>query len=213
VRNGVARRVLLLVPPLAFAVLAGFHPAPKVERQAVMDVATWFAAFHMIQLVLTGLVVISVLILAEELGALQAWSTRLGLGAFMIFFSAYDAVAGIATGLALRSARDLPVAQQEAVWQTVKDWPGFDATVFTLGVVGTLGWVVALVGVALAARRLGAPRTEWILLALAGIFLLGSHPFPFGTIAFGCLFIAALAHELARARAEVPEPAVGGGSV
>ena len=210
--NAIARRVLLLVPPLAFAGLAVLHPAPEVERQAVMDVATWFAAFHIIQLVLTGLVVISVLLLADELGALHAWSTRLGIGAFLIFFSAYDAVAGIATGLALRRARDLPAVQQEAVWQTVKDWPGFDATVFTLGVVGTLGWVVALVGVALAARRLGAPRTEWILIALAGVFLLGSHPFPFGTIAFGCLFVAAVVHEWTRGRAQVPEPAVGVGS-
>jgi hypothetical protein len=211
VRARVARRVLLLAPPLAFAGLAGIHPAPEVERQAVMDIATWFAAFHMIQLVLTGLVTISVVLLAEELGASRRWSTGLGLGAFLIFFSAYDAVAGIATGLALRSARDLPVAQQEAVWQTVKDWPGIDAPVFALGVVGTLGWVVALVGVALAARRLGAPRTEWIFIALAGVFLLGSHPFPFGTIAFGCLFVAALVHEWTRARAQVPEPAVGVG--
>ena len=113
--------------------------------------ATWFAAFHVIQLVLVGLVALTVVLLADEFGAAGAWSMRLGMGVFLIFFSAYDAVAGIATGLAMRTARDLPAAQQAGVWETVKDWPGFELSVFTLGIVGTLGWVVALVLVVSAA--------------------------------------------------------------
>ena len=195
---GTIRRVLLLVPALAFAVFAVFHPNPEINAQAVMDVATWFAAFHAIQLLLIGLVAVSVLILADEFGAAGAWTTRLGIGVFLIFFSAYDAVAGFSTGLAMRSARELPAAQQEVVFQTVKDWPGFDPSVFALNIIGTLGWVVALVGLALIARRAGAARSEWIFLGLAGLFLLGGHPFPFGTITFGCVFIAALLHEISR---------------
>jgi hypothetical protein len=192
--SATVRRVLLLAPPLAFAAFEGLHPRPDVNAEAVMEVATWFAAFHAIQLVLIGLVAISVAILADELGAARAWSTRLGMGVFLIFFSAYDAVAGIATGLAMRTARDLPAAQQQGVWETVKDWPGVDPPVIAINVVGTLGWVVALVGIALIARRAGVGRSEWILIGLAGVFLMGGHPFPFGTIAFGCLFIAALVH-------------------
>ena len=110
--SATTRRVLLLAPPLAFAAYEGIHPRPDVNAQAVMEIATWFATFHAIQLVLIGLVAVSVAILADELGAASAWSTRLGLGVFLIFFSAYDAVAGIATGLAMRTARDLPAAQQ-----------------------------------------------------------------------------------------------------
>jgi uncharacterized membrane protein len=200
--SATARRVLLLAPPLAFAAFEGIHPRPEVNAQAVMEIATWFAAFHAIQLVLIGLVAVSVAILADELGAARAWSTRLGMGVFLIFFSAYDAVAGIATGLAMRSARDLPAAQQAAVFETVKDWPGFDPSVFALNIVGTLGWVFALIGIALIARRGGVARSEWILIGLAGFFLLGGHPFPFGTIAFGCLFIAALVHVRTTARAD-----------
>jgi hypothetical protein len=195
---GTIRRVLLLVPAFAFAVFEIFHPDPAFNAQAVMDVATWFAAFHAIQLLLIGLVAVSVLIFADEFGAAGAWTIRLGIGVFLIFFSAYDAVAGFSTGLAMRSARDLPPAQQEAIFQTVKDWPRFDPPVYALSIIGTLGWVVALVGLALMARRAGAGRSEWIFLGLAGLFLLGGHPFPFGTITFGCLFIAALVHEISR---------------
>ena len=125
---------------------------------------------------LIGLVGLSVLLLADSFGYATAWTTRLGVGAFLVFFSAYDAVAGIATGLAMRNARDLPPAQQEGVWVTVKDWPGFDPAVFSLNVVGTLAWVVAVGALALAARRRGAPRAQWILIGLAALAPAGRPP-------------------------------------
>ncbi len=186
------RRGFMLAPPLALAVLEFFHPQPDVNAQAVMDVATWFVAFHAIQLILIGLVALSVLLLAEELGQAPTWAFRLGLGAFLTFYSAYDAVAGIGTGLAMRTARDFGPAEQEAVFETVKDWPAFDPLLFSINVVGTIGWVVAVGALAFAARRGGAPRSQWIFIALAAFFLLGGHPFPFGTLAFGSLFVAAL---------------------
>jgi hypothetical protein len=78
----------------------------------------------------------------------------------------------------------------------VKDWPAVGPP-FALSIVGTLGWrwVAAVGALGLAARRQGAPRPEWIVIALAAVFLLGGHPFPYGTIAFGCFFIGALLYE------------------
>jgi hypothetical protein len=191
---GALRRVLLLAPPLLLAGLEVLHPQPDENARAVMDVATWFAGFHVIQLALTGLVGLSVLLLADNFGRANAWVTRLGVGIFLVFFSAYDAVAGIATGLAMRSARDLSAVQQEGVFEVVKDWPAFGPP-FVLSIIGTLGWLVAVGALALAARRQGAPRSEWTLIGLAAVFLLGGHPFPAGTLAFGCFFLAALLHE------------------
>jgi hypothetical protein len=187
-------RALLLTPPFALAVLEVFHPNPDFNVQALLDASTWFAWFHVIQLVLTGLVALSVLLFAADYGRANAWTTRLGIGAFLVFFSAYDTLAGIGTGLAMHTARDLPAAQQEGVFAVVKDWPGV-GPVFALSIVGTLGWVVAVGALALAARRLGASRLEWIALALAAVFLMGGHPFPWGTLAFGSLFVAVLLHE------------------
>jgi hypothetical protein len=54
----------------------------------------------------------------------------------------------------------------------------------------------AVGALALAARRQGAPRLEWIFVGLAAVLLLGGHPFPAGTLAFACFFAAALLHEL-----------------
>jgi hypothetical protein len=188
------RRVLLLTPPLALAVLEVFHPNPAHNVQALMDASTWFAWFHVIQLVLTGLVALSVLLLAADYGRASAWITRLGIGVFLLFFGSYDVLAGIGTGLAMRTARGLPVEQQEGVFSVVEDWPAV-GPVFALSIVGTLGWLIAVGALAMAVRRLGGPRPEWIALALAAVFLLGGHPFPAGTLAFGSLFVAMTFHE------------------
>jgi len=161
--------------------------------QALLDASTWFAGFHVIQRVLTGLVALTVLLLAADFGRTRAWTARLSIGLFLVFFSAYDTLAGIGTGLAMRSARDLSAAQQEGVFTVVKDWPGLGPP-FVLSIVGTLGWGVA-VGTHALARRLGASRPEWIMLALAAVFVLGGHPFPQGTLASGSLFAAVLFHE------------------
>lgn len=193
------RRVLLLAPPLLFAGLAVAHPQPESNLESLMDAGTWFAVFHVIQLVLTGLVAVSVLLLADSFGRATAWMTRVGVGLFLVFFSAYDTLAGIGTGLAMRSARDLPLAQQEGVFSVVKDWPGL-SSLFALSILGTLGWVVAVGTLALAARRQGVRRLEWVLLALSAVFLMAGHPFPGGTVAFGSFFLAALVHEFGSGR-------------
>ena len=189
------RRVLLLAPPLVLAVFTVLHPQPDENAPSLMDASTWFMGFHMIQLGLVGLVAVSVFVLADQFHRAHAWQTCLGMGLFLVYFSAYDTLAGIGTGLAMRSARDLPTSQQEALFDIVKNWPGLEPWVFWLSIVGTFGWVLALGYLAVVARGAHAPRSEWLFVALAAFFLLLGHPAPFGTIAFGSLFLAAVIHE------------------
>ena len=190
-RLGPGEWVLVLTPPLALAALELFHPQPEQSVSALLDVATWFTVFHVVQLALIGLVGLSVLLLARVVGGVHTWSLRLGLGLFLVFFSAYDTLAGIGTGLAMRSARGLSAAEAQSVFDVVEDWPGM-SPVFALSILGTGGWVLSVGAVALAARRRQLPRATWVLLLLAAVLLMGGHPFPAGTLAFGCLFAAAL---------------------
>ena len=189
------RRLLLVAPPLVLAGFTILHPQPDHNVQALIDASTWFMVFHMIQLLLVGLVAISVLLLADDLGRASAWPVSLGMGIFLIFFSAYDTLAGIGTGLAMRSARGLPASQQDAVFGIVETWPALEPWVFWLSLLGTFGWVLALGYLAMTARAAGAPRSQWVFLGLAAVFFLLGHPAPFGTIAFGSLFVAALMHD------------------
>jgi hypothetical protein len=190
-----AHRLLLVGPPLAFAGFTIFHPHPDENTQALADASTWFMAYHMIQLPLIGLVAISVFLLADGFGRASAWPVCLGTGTFLVFFSAYDTLAGIGTGLAMRGTRGLSESQQDTVFDLVKTWPAADPWVFWLSLVGTGGWVLALGYLTVTARSAGAPRAQWIFLGLATFFLMLGHPAPFGTLAFGSLFIATLIHE------------------
>jgi hypothetical protein len=207
------RRLLLIAPPLVLAGFTVLHPNPDHNTQALMDASTWFMAFHMIQLALVGLVVVSVFLLADRFGRASAWPTCIGMGIFLVFFSAYDTLAGIGTGLAMRGTRGLPDSQQDAVFELVESWPAAEPWVFWLSIVGTGGWVLALGYLAVATRAAGASRSQWVFLGLAAFFLLLGHPAPFGTLAFGSLFLAAVIHERQVARVprqphpNIPQPA------
>jgi hypothetical protein len=191
-------RVVLLATPLALAILEYFHPQPSGVADAV-EQGGWFMWFHIIQVPLIGLIALAVYLLTNGLEGRAVSVSRWAIAVFAVFFSAYDAAAGIATGYALRNAQGLPAGAQEAVHEAVIDMPGL-SLIFGLSIVGTGAWVVALIAAAIALRRAGASRVPFILLILAGVFLMGGHPFPAGTLAFGSFFLAAVWLELGPGR-------------
>lgn len=199
----VLRRLVLLGTPLALAIMEIFHPQPSGVGESV-EQGGWFMWFPIIQLPLTGLIVLAVYLLTEGLEGRAVRVSRWSIGVFAVFFSAYDAAAGIATGFALRNAQGLPAEGQAAVHEAVKDMPEL-SLIFGLSIVVTLGWVVALIASAMALRGAGVSRGPFVLLILAGVFLMGGHPFPTGTLAFGCFFLAAAWLEFGQRVMRVPE--------
>jgi hypothetical protein len=194
----ILRRLILLGTPLALAILEIFHPQPSGVGESV-EQGGWFMWFHIIQVPLIGLIALAVYLLTQGLEGRAVSVSRWAIGVFAVFFSAYDAAAGIATGYVLRNAQGLPAGAQEAVYETVIDMPGL-SLIFGLSIVGTGAWVVALISAAIALRRAGVPRVPFILLILAGVLLMGGHPYPGGTLAFGSFFLAAAWLELAPGR-------------
>jgi hypothetical protein len=195
----VLRRLVLLGTPLALALLEIFHPERPSSASEAVEQGVWFMWFHFIQVPLIGLIALAVYLLTEGLEGRAVSVSRWAIGVFAVFFSAYDAAAGIATGYALRNAQGLPAGAQEAIYEAVKDMPVL-SLIFGLSIVGTLAWVVALIAAAITVRRAGASRGPFILLILAGVFLMGGHPYPAGTLAFGCFFLATAWLELAPGR-------------
>jgi hypothetical protein len=196
----VLRRVVLLRAPFALALLEIFHPERPNSASEAVEQGVWFMWFlHFIQVPLIGLIALAVYLLTDALEGRAVMVSRWAIGAFAVFFSAYDAAAGIGTGYALRNAQGLSAGAQEAIYEAVKDMPVL-SLIFGLSIVGTLGWVVALVAAAVALRRAGASLGPFILLILAGVFLMGGHPYPAGTLAFGSFFVAAAWLEFAPGR-------------
>jgi hypothetical protein len=197
-RSGL-RRVVLLGSPLVLAILEIFHPERPNGASEAVEQGVWFMWFHFIQVPLIGLIALAVYLLTDGLEGRAVMVSRWAIGVFAVFFSAYDAAAGIGTGYALRNAQGLSAGAQEAIYEAVKDMPVL-SLIFGLSVVGSLGWVVALVAAAMALRRAGASLGPFILLILAGVFLMGGHPYPAGTLAFGSFFVAAVWLEFAPGR-------------
>jgi hypothetical protein len=194
----VLRRLVLLGTPLTLALWEIFHPQPGGASEAV-EQGGWFMWFHIIQVPLIGLIALAVYLLTEGLEGRAVSVSRWAIGVFAVFFSAYDAAAGIATGYALRAAQGFSAEGQAAVFEAVKDMPEV-SLIFGLSIVGTGAWVVALIAAAKALRHAGASRGPFVLLILAGVFLMGGHPFPAGTLAFGCFFLGAAWLEFAPGR-------------
>jgi hypothetical protein len=193
------RRVVLLGTPLALAILEIFHPEQPNSASEAVEQGGWFMWFHFIQVPLIGLIALAVYLLTDGLVGRAASVSRWAVGVFAVFFSAYDAAAGIGTGYALRNAQRLSAGAQEAIYEAVKDMPVV-SLIFGLSVVGTAAWVVGLIGAALSLRRTGASLGPLVLLILAGVFLLGGPPYPAGTLAFGSFFVAAAWLEFAPGR-------------
>ena len=186
----ILRRLVVLGTPLALALLEIFHPEQPSSVSGAVEQGEWFMWFHIIQVPLIGLIALAVYLLTDGLQGRAVSVSRWAIGVFAVFFSAYDAAAGIATGYALRAAQGLSAEGQAAVYEAVKDMPEL-SLIFGLSIVGTGAWVVAVIAAAMALRRAGASRGPFVLLILAGVFLMGGHPFPAGTLAFGCFFLAA----------------------
>src|SRR5919107_979728 len=195
----VLRRVVLLGAPFALAILEIFHPERPSSASEAVEQGVWFMWFHFIQVPLIGLIALAVYLLTDGLEGRAVIVSRWAIGIFAVFFSAYDAAAGIGTGYALRNAQGLSAGAQEAIYEAVKDMPVV-SLIFGLSIVGSLAWVVSLVAAAVALRRSGASLGPFILLILAGVFLLGGHPYPAGTLAFGSFFVAAAWLEFAPGR-------------
>src|SRR3712207_3622911 len=103
----VLRRVVLLGAPLALAILEIFHPERPNSACEAVEQGVWFMWFHFIQVPLIGLMALAVYLLTDRLEGRAASVSRWAIGVFAVFFSAYDAAAGIGTGYALRNARGL----------------------------------------------------------------------------------------------------------
>ena len=185
------RLVLLLLPPLLLAGLETLHPQPEPTVQAMLDAqrpgsprSTPFSLFSS----------------ASSRCPCLSWPTpsdartrgshESASVSFMVFFSAYDTLAGIGTGLAMRKARDLSATQQDGILARCQDWPGFGPP-FALSILGTAGWVIAVGALALTAYRQRIPRRVWIALGLAALFYWADTRSRPERLAFGSFFIAA----------------------
>lgn len=188
-----ARRLVLLGTPVAFGVASVLHPLPRglsIVSALEPSLGRWLAV-HVVQLLLLALLAATLWLLVEGCATRAATVCRVALVAFLAFYSAFDAVVGIGTGMLIGLARGLDgevraaaVQQIQAFWDA-RLTPG--TAIFLVVGVAVLSWLVAAGAAAVALRQAGAGRPVAVLVALAGVLFAVGHPFPWGTAAMACL--------------------------
>jgi hypothetical protein len=186
---------LLIGMPIAWAVLLWFHPDvpdPDNVYEGLRDDVTTYLIVHVGMLVFIGLIGVALYILVRDLPGKVATISRLAIGPFVLFYSAWETVIGLATGVLVQHANDSPAGQRPAVSDGIQAL-GDNAIVGemgVLGIVGGLAWVTAVIAAAVAVRHAGAPVLATVLLALSAVVV--SHPPPIGPIGLACFAGAVL---------------------
>jgi hypothetical protein len=196
------RSLLFLVGPLLWAILVLFHPNPTDASpyEGIKDVVDRWLVVHVGQLVLAPLVFLAVWRLLAGLHSVAATVSRAALVVWAVFFSAYDTVQGIATGLLVRYTSGLPAEEQTAVAGAIKylvDDSQLGGNISVLMLLGQGSWLVVAIAAAVALHKAGAGRAIVALTCLSVIFAFHTAPAAGGMLA---LFFAGLLRERQRAR-------------
>jgi len=175
---------IAVAAPLLWLVPALLHPNEPQD-----DPGRWLYV-HYAQLIVTPFLAFAVWKLLEGIRSQAATVSRVALAVWMIFFSAYDAAAGIATGLLARHTETVDVdgTEQSAVNAAV-DWllndgllPG--GAVF-LAIVATVAWPTTVIAGAVALHQAGARRLVVACLCLSALFAFhASYPAAIGLVFF-----------------------------
>jgi hypothetical protein len=204
----------LIGVPLAWGVLLLFHPmGTGTLYEGLRNALARGRIVHLGTLVFIGLIGLGLYLLVRDLPGTAARVTRIASAVFVLFYAAWEAVAGLAVPALVQYTNDLP-ASQRAMGSDAVDALNADRIVGDFGLLNMIGagsWIVAVIAAAFAVRHAGAPRSAAILLGLSAIVV--QHPPPAGPL--GLLFFAGAVVLIYRrqhvgqtggAPTEVPEP-------
>jgi hypothetical protein len=197
------RLAFLIGVPLAWAILLLFHPLGSGEMyDEPRDEVTRWQIVHVGTLFFIGLMGLAVYVLVRDLPGTAARVSRWAAAVFVLFYGAWEAVAGLAVGALVQYTNGLPTAERSTGSNAIVGDFGL------LGSVGALAWITAVIAAAIAVRRAGAPLSAAVLLGLSAI--VANHPPPTGPIGLasfaGAVVLIARAQP-ARRPAETPRPA------
>jgi len=200
--SSLLRRMILLGTPLAYAVVTTLHPTTGAgPGDPGLPVNRWLTV-HGLQVILTVLLAYCIWILLDGIHNRAATIARVALPVFLVFFSTFDAVAGLATGWLHHTANGQTGTEQAATLRAADDLFNHNWLTGNLSVAGSvsaIAWAVIAIAGAVALRRAGANGLTVGLMAASILF--ANHPVPAGTLGMLALFAAAFLWDRRRTKA------------
>jgi hypothetical protein len=199
--RSIAGLLFVLTIPLAWAVLLLFHPNPEGGPfESVRDVVDRWLVVHVGQLLLTPFLVLVVWRLLDGFDWRAAKVSRGAAVVWAVFFTAYDSIQGIATGLLIRFADSDLAGEEQAGLARALDYLVSDSrlagNVSAIGLIGNVAWVTVAIGSAVCLHRAGTGKWAVIAACVSVLFVVHTAPAAIGLVAFA---IAALLRERQRA--------------
>jgi hypothetical protein len=199
----IGRTAVLLLACLSYFVIGVIHP-PDLQ---IGDKPDLYLAIHVLQLFSIWGVALGLWRLTQGIDNRAARVARAAILPYAIFYSAFDAVAGIAIGVVVLEANAMSASDREVMVQFLANLTE-NVFGFLLFFGAALTWLIAAIAASLALR--GQAHFGAIALMILGalIFAVG-HPQPTGPIGIG-LFAAGVASLYLVSRASMPAPKTDG---
>lgn len=179
---------LVAVGPLLWAVLVLFHPMPSGDNafEGIDDVVDRWLIVHVGQLILTPFLFLAVWQLLRGLSSTASTISRCGLVVWTVFFSAYDAVQGVATGLLVRHADGYPEEERNAVASAI-DYLVQDSRlagdISALQMIAGAAWFTVAIGATFALYQANASTAIVLCAGVAAVFAIHMAPAAIGLLA------------------------------
>jgi hypothetical protein len=193
------RRGVLFGAPLGYIVLGLVHP----DDPDVGDDATFFIYLHVVQLFLIALVAYALWLLVEGVDRRAATVVRIAIVPYAVFYTAFDSLAGIATGLIAQEGGNLSAAEGAAV-QRLLDNLGEEPLLAFSYLASGIAWLVPAAAAALALRDRVPIWITVVMVVGAAVFAV-AHPWPPGPIGMTLYLLGIAWHELRPRPALTPE--------
>jgi hypothetical protein len=155
---------------LAIAVLLMFHPSVERDPFVIADALTAWFAVHIGMLILTPALGIVAWLVVSRLTTPAAHVARLAILPFVAFHAAYDALAGIGTGLLVQAAAGLPPDHIAGATALVTGWWA-NLNPHWIWTVSALSWAAFALCAAVAHWRSGSHLLVVVGLGLAAPFV------------------------------------------
>jgi hypothetical protein len=196
----VLQRVALFGGPVGWIALGLVHP---IEDPDVGDDASFFVLLHLVMPLLIALIAYALWTLVDGLAGIAVKTARIAVVAFMLAYTAFEAIIGIAKGVLIVEASDYSAADQAVVQRVLETdhW-----ATYVVYIAAGLSWLVAAVAVAIAVRQV-APLYVSLLLAIGGLVFAVGHPKPPGPIGMTLFLVGVALLELRyRPQRQAAEP-------
>jgi hypothetical protein len=206
---------LIVAVPVAWAVLLLLHPTGDGDEfyPIVREQVTAWMVVHVGTLVLVPLLTGVVFLLLRGIDGAAALLSRIALAIFAVFYTAWEVLIGLGTGILVEQVDGLPEAERATGARLVEDFTG-SSLIRTFELIGAFAWLIAVVaaGVALFRRGDVASSVAVLLLLVVSAVPIVWHVPPFGPVGLALFILAMVLVLRGRSSGRASAPAEQAGS-